>query len=44
MFHCAQSKVVTLSARTIRMPPIVGVPFLLNKRAVKPPPVSALSV
>ena len=30
VFHCAQSSVVRFSTTTIRMPPIVGVPFLLR--------------
>ena len=43
MFHCAQRSVVRFSASTIKMPPMVGVPFLLNSRAARLPPVSALS-
>ena len=42
-FHCAQSIVEKTSTAMIKMPPMVGVPFLLSTRAPRPPAVSALS-
>ena len=42
MFQRAHNIVVNTSTVTIKMPPMVGVPFLLKRRAARPPAVFRL--